>query len=76
MKNSSDAQRLRETPGFRDLAPAVLEALLGKSTKRRIDTGKTLFEAGQPFLDEVYIVRRGKITLQRANGRTDIATPG
>ena len=76
MKNSSDAQRLRETPGFRDLAPAVLEALLGKSTKRRIDTGKTLFEAGQPFLDEVYIVRRGKITLQRANGRTDMATPG
>ncbi len=76
MTNSSDAQRLRETPGFRDLAPAVLEALLGKSTKRRIDTGKTLFEAGQPFLDEVYIVRRGKITLQRANGRTDMATPG
>ncbi|NCF28243.1 MAG: CBS domain-containing protein [Gammaproteobacteria bacterium] len=76
MTNSSDAQRLRETPGFRDLAPAVLEALLGKSTKRRIDTGKTLFEAGQPFLDEVYIVRRGKITLQRANGRTEMATPG
>ena len=76
MTNSSDAQRLRETPGFRDLAPAVLEALLGKSTKRRIDTGKTLFEAGQPFLDEVYIVRRGKITLQRADGRTDMATPG
>ena len=76
MTNSSDAQRLRETPGFRDLAPAVLEALLGKSTKRRIDTGKTLFEAGQPFLDEVYIVRRGKIALQRADGRTDMATPG
>jgi CBS domain-containing protein len=76
MTNSSDAQRLRETPGFRDLAPAVLEALLGKSTTRRIDTGKTLFEAGQPFLDEVYIVRRGKITLQRADGRTDMATPG
>jgi len=76
MKSSSDAQLVHETPGFRDLDPAVLEALLAETTKRRIDAGKTLFDAGQPFRDEVYIVRRGEIELQRADGRTEKATPG
>lgn len=76
MKNSSDAQLLRETPGFRDLDTAVLETLLGKTRKRQIKAGKTLFGAGQPFLDEVYIIRRGEIELRRANGRTEKATPG
>ena len=76
MKTSSDAQLVRETPGFRDLDPTVLEALLATTRKRRLDTNETLFEVGQPFLDEVYIVRRGEIELQRANGRTDKATPG
>ena len=76
MNSSSDARLLRETRGFRDLDPAVLEALLAKATKRTIDAGSILFDAGQAFLDEVYIVRRGRIELRRANGRTEMATPG
>jgi CBS domain-containing protein len=76
MNNPSDVPLLRETPGFRDLDTAVLETLLEKTTKRHIDAGKTLFGAGQPFLDEVYIVRRGEVELRRANGRTEKATPG
>jgi len=76
MKTSSDAQLVRETPGFRDLDAAVLAALLARTTKRRLDAGQALFEIGQPFLDEVYIVRRGEVELQRANGRTEKATPG
>ncbi len=76
MKEPTDAQLIGRTPGFRDLEPAVLEALLDAATKRRIDAGETLFEVGQPFLDEVYIVRRGEVELQRADGRRDKATPG
>ncbi len=76
MKCSSDARLVGETPGFRDLRPAVLEALLAETSTRQVDAGKTLFDVGQPFLDEVYIVRRGEVELQRANGRTDKATPG
>lgn len=76
MKCSSDVQLLRETPGFRGLDTAVLETLLGNTTKRQIHAGKALFSAGTPFLDEVYIVRRGEIELRRANGRTETATPG
>ena len=69
MSSSGDVQLMRATPGFRDLDPAVLEALLATSTKRQIDAGRALFDVGQPFLGEVYIVRRGEIALQRANGR-------
>jgi CBS domain-containing protein len=76
MKGSSDARLMGQTPGFRDLDPAVLGALLARAAERRLDAGETLFEVGQPFLDEVYIVRRGEIELQRANGRTEKATPG
>ena len=76
MKSSSDARLLRETPGFRDLDPAVLEALLAKATMRNIDAGGKLFDAGHAFLDEVYIVRRGQIALRRADGRIEMATPG
>ncbi len=76
MKSSSDVRLVHETPGFRDLDPAVLEALLAGTSKRQVDAGKTLFDVGQPFLDEIYIVRRGEIELQRANGRTDKAAPG
>ena len=76
MSSSGDVQLVRETPGFRDLDPTVLEALLAATTKRQIDAGRTLFDVGQPFLDEVYIVRRGEIALQRANGRTEKAAPG
>lgn len=76
MKGSSNVQILRQTPGFRDLDPAVLGTLLARTSKRRLDAGETLFDMGQPFLDEVYIVRRGEIELQRADGRTDKATPG
>jgi CBS domain-containing protein len=76
MKGSADVQLLGETPGFRDLEPAVLEALLAGAAKRRLGAGESLFEVGQPFLDEVYIVRRGEIALKRANGDTDRATPG
>lgn len=76
MTNSSDARLLRETPGFRDLDATVLEALLAKTTLRQVDAGKTLFSAGQAFLDEVYIVRRGEIELRRADGHTEKATPG
>ena len=76
MNSSGDVQLLRATPGFRDLDPAVLEALLAATKKRQINAGKTLFDVGQPFLDEVYIVRRGEIALQRANGRMEKAAPG
>ena len=76
MKGPSDIQLMRETPGFRDLDPAVLETLLARTSSRRLGAGETLFEIGQPFLDEVYIVRRGEVELQRANGRTEKAAPG
>jgi CBS domain-containing protein len=76
MNSSGDVQLVRATPGFRDLDPAVLEALLATTKKRQINAGKSLFDVGQPFLDEVYIVRRGEIALQRANGRTEKAAPG
>lgn len=76
MKISADVQLLGETPGFRDLAPEVLEALLAGAATRRLAAGEGLFEVGQAFLDEVYIVRRGEIALRRANGETDKATPG
>ncbi len=76
MNSAGDVQLLRATPGFRDLDPAVLEALLATTKKRQINAGKSLFDVGQPFLDEVYIVRRGEIALQRANGRTEKAAPG
>jgi CBS domain-containing protein len=76
MSSAGDVQLLRATPGFRDLDPAVLEALLAATTKRQLDAGRTLFDVGQPFLGEVYIVRRGEIALQRANGRTEKAAPG
>ena len=65
----TDAQLVGRTPGFRDLDPAVLEALLAKATRRRIGPGETLFEVGQAFLDEVYIVRLGEVELQRPDGR-------
>ena len=76
MKVSSNVQLILETPGFRNVDPAALETLLARTSKRRLDAGETLFEIGQPFLDEVYIVRRGEVELQRADGRTDKATPG
>ena len=76
MSSSDDVQLVRETPGFRDLDPTVLGALLAATTKRQIDAGSTLFDVGQPFLDEVYIVRRGEIALQRADGRVEKAAPG
>ena len=76
MSSSGDVQLVRRTPGFRDLDPAVLEALLAATTKRQIGAGKTLFDAGQPFLGEVYIVRSGEIGLRRSNGRLEKAAPG
>lgn len=76
MNDSADAKLVGQTPGFRDLEPAVLEGLLAGATKRRLDAGDTLFEVGQPFLDEVYIVRRGEIELQRPDGRLETAPPG
>ena len=76
MNTLNDAQLVRETPGFRDLDTTVLQALLARTSKRRLDANETLFEVGQPFLGEVYIVRRGEVELQRANDRTDKATPG
>jgi len=76
MKGPSDARLVRETPGFRDLDPAVLEALLAKATMRTIEAGSKLFDTGQTFLDEVYIVRRGQVELRRADGRVEVATPG
>jgi len=76
MSSSDDVQLVRATPGFRDLDPTVLGTLLAATTKRQIDAGSTLFDVGQPFLDEVYIVRRGEIALQRADGRVEKAAPG
>jgi CBS domain-containing protein len=76
MRDLTNAQLVGRTPGFRDLEPAVLEALLAKATRRRIGPGETLFEVGQPFLDEVYIVRLGEVELQRPDGRKEQATPG
>ena len=76
MKGPSDARLVRETPGFRDLDLAVLEALLAKATMRTIEAGSKLFDTGQTFLDEVYIVRRGQVELRRADGRVEVATPG
>ena len=76
MSAPADVRLVRGTPGFRDLEPAVLEALLAKATKRSIEAGGKLFDAGQAFLDEVYIVRRGQIALRRADGRVEPATPG
>ncbi len=76
MSSSGDVQLVRGTPGFRDLDPAVLEALLAATTKRQIGAGKTLFDSGQPFLGEVYIVRSGEIELRRSNGRLEKAAPG
>ena len=76
MKESSDARLLRETPGFRDLDQTVLEALLAKASKRTLEAGTKLFDAGQAFLGEVYIVRRGQVELRRADGRVEAATPG
>lgn len=75
MKDSADVQLLRETPGFRDLEPALLESLLAKAANRKVGAGDTLFQAAQPFLDEVYIVRRGEIELQRSDGCSSKATP-
>lgn len=76
MKNSDDVRLLRETPGFRDLEPAVLESLLAEAGRRTLDAHETLFEADQSFLGEVYIVRRGEVEVQRSDGRTSTATPG
>ena len=76
MNETGDVRLVRETPGFRDLETSVLEALLAKATKRSIEAGGKLFDAGQAFLDEVYIVRRGQIELRRADGRVEPATPG
>ena len=76
MSGPADVRLVRETPGFRDLDASVLEALLAKATKRSIEAGGKLFDAGQAFLDEVYIVRRGQIELRRAGGRVEPATPG
>ncbi len=76
MSGPADVRLVRETPGFRDLDASVLEALLAKATKRSIEAGGKLFDAGQAFLDEVYIVRRGQIELRRADGRVEPATPG
>ncbi len=76
MKESSDARLVRETPGFRDLDQTVLEALLATASKRTVEAGTRLFDAGQAFLDEVYIVRRGQVALRRADGRVETATPG
>ena len=76
MSDSSEVRLLRETPGFRELEPAVLETLLAKATRRRIGAGMRLFGAGEPFLGEVYIVSSGEIELHRADGRSDTATPG
>jgi CBS domain-containing protein len=76
MNSSTDAQLLRATPGFRDIDASVLETLLAKTTTRQIDAGKALFGAGQAFLGEVYIVRRGEIELRRASGIVEKATPG
>ena len=76
MTDSTDSRLLRETPGFRDLDPDVLETLLSKASRRRIGAGATLFGAGEPFLGEVYIVSSGEIELRRADGRSDTATPG
>ena len=76
MNDVSDARLVGQTPGFRDLDPSVLEGLLAGAGIRRLEAGETLFEVGQPFLDEVYIVRRGEIELERPDGRIEAAAPG
>jgi CBS domain-containing protein len=76
MNDITDAQLVGQTPGFRDLEPAALERLLAGAGKRRLGAGDTLFEVGQAFLDEVYIVRRGEIELERPDGRRETAAPG
>jgi len=76
MKTSADVRLLQQTPGFRDLDAATLQSLLARASKRSIGAGQTLFDAGEPFLGEVYIVRRGEIELRRADGRADTAIPG
>ena len=76
MNHRSDAHLLANTPGFRDLDPRVLETLLAEASTRRLDAGEALFDDGQPFLEEVYIVRRGEIVLRRADGRVESASPG
>jgi CBS domain-containing protein len=76
MNHITDAQLVGQTPGFRDLEPAVLDSLLAGAAKRRLAPGDTLFEVGQAFLDEVYIVRRGEVELLRPDGRRETAAPG
>lgn len=76
MNHGSDAHLLANTPGFRDLEPRVLETLLAGASTRRLGAGETLFDVGQPFLGEVYIVRGGEIELRRADGRVETASPG
>ena len=73
---SGDVGLVQATPGFRDLESRVIEGLLAGAPKRRLALGEPLFEVGEPFLGEVYIVRRGEIELVRADGSLETAGPG
>jgi signal-transduction protein with cAMP-binding, CBS, and nucleotidyltransferase domain len=71
-----DLHLIQQTPGFRDLESRVVEALLEKTTRRSLQAGEHLFETGQEFLEEVYILCRGSVELHRSDGRIERSPPG
>ena len=62
-KGSEFAVLLRVNPFFRDLDPAMTDALAALCTTRRLATGEVLFQKGDAG-DALYGVRRGQIRIE------------
>ena len=60
-----DPEVLAQTPTFKGLDMALLQAIIDRSDRRSLDAGETLYAASTPYQHEVYIVYRGRIELRR-----------
>ncbi|AKH21875.1 putative nucleotidyltransferase substrate binding domain-containing protein [Sedimenticola thiotaurini] len=69
-------QRLAATRTFRDVPLATLQALVASAGRRTLPGGATLFEPGETYRKEVYILLEGDVVMHRPTGRQDTVMPG
>jgi CBS domain-containing protein len=61
---------------FRELAPEILQELLGQAQAMELTAGQMLFAGEQPYKNAVFILREGDMELRDADGRVFGLEPG
>ena len=73
---ASDHQRIADSSMWHTLDPATIDAVLAASEEMRLEAGRFLFRAGDPYRKYIYIHLEGALEQTAASGDHREAHPG